>query len=67
MNQQWIIEVVEGGGTAFITERRGELYLTRDRSEAMRYPSQLDAKCAKVYVPDRYQPCIIPLRENLAG
>jgi hypothetical protein len=56
MNEKWIIEVVDDGRPAFICEHRGELYLTRRRSEAAVYTSELGAKCALVYIADRYQP-----------
>jgi len=59
MNQQWIIEVLDGNEPAYVTEHRGELYLTQYRRIAARFPTELDAKCTKVYIPDKYQPRIV--------
>jgi hypothetical protein len=67
MIRRWIIEVVDGGQSAFICEHRGELYLTRRRAEATIYSTQLEAKCALVYITDRYQPRIIPVDESVPG
>jgi hypothetical protein len=61
MSQQWIIEVFDAGRPAFICEHKGELYLTCQRSEAAVYPTELDAKCAYVYIADKYQPRIVCL------
>jgi hypothetical protein len=63
MHQLYIIEVSDGGRRAFVTERRGELFLTRFRHESAVYQTELDAKCAKVYIGDRYHPRIVPLAE----
>jgi hypothetical protein len=67
MEQQWIIAVLDGARPAFICERDGELYLTRHRSDAAVYSTFLDAKCASVYIGDRYQPRIIPSEESVPG
>jgi hypothetical protein len=60
MGKSYIIEVTDAGRKAFITEAAGELYLTLQQEEAARYPSELDAKCAMVYIGDRYQPKLVP-------
>jgi hypothetical protein len=60
MDKGLIIEVTDKGQKAFITERAGELYLTRRQDEATVYRSELDAKCARVYVGDNYRPKIVP-------
>jgi hypothetical protein len=60
MDKGFIIEVTDQGQKAFITERAGELYLTCRREEAAVYRSELDAKCAFVYVGDHYRPTIVP-------
>jgi hypothetical protein len=62
MDKQFILEVTDKGQKAFITERSGELYLTRQREEAAVYRSELEAKCAFVYVGENYQPKIVPCR-----
>ncbi len=67
MSPQWIIEVLDKGMPAFICEHKGELYLTRQRSEAAIYPSELQAKCAVVYVADKYQPRLVRLDESDPG
>ncbi len=59
MNPKWIVQVVDHGRPAFLCEQGGELYLTRQRSEAAIYPTELDARCAKVYVGDRYRPTLV--------
>ncbi len=61
MDQRWIIEVVDDGRPAFICEHKRKLYLTRERSEAALYPTELDAQCAKVYVGDGYRLRVIPV------
>ncbi len=58
-----MIEVRDRGQLAFIAERGGELFLTPHRKEAARYLTELDAKCAKVYVGDNYQPRIVQVGE----
>jgi hypothetical protein len=67
MSQQCIIEVRDEGRPAFICEQKGELYLTRQRSEAAVYSSELDAKCARAYIADRYQPRIVPVDASAPG
>jgi hypothetical protein len=64
MNQKWIIKVTDEGRPAFICEHGGELYLTRKRTEAAVYSTELDAKCAMVYVGDKYQPQIVLVEER---
>ncbi len=39
MNPKWIVQVVDHGRPAFLCEQGGELYLTRQRSEAAIYPT----------------------------
>jgi hypothetical protein len=67
MSQQWIIEVVDGGQRAYIREHKGELYLTRKRSEAAVYATELDAKCAFVYVGHRHQPRLVRVESPVPG
>jgi hypothetical protein len=67
MSQQWVIEVLDGGRPAFICEHKGELYLTWQRSEAAVYSSELQAKCAMVYIADRYQPHLVRVEESVPG
>ena len=55
----YIIEVVDRGNSAFITESSGQLHLTRNREAATVYVSELEAKCAQVYVGEHYQPRIV--------
>jgi hypothetical protein len=55
----FIIEVTDEGKPAFVTEHEGELYLTRRREEAARYPKKLDAMCALVYLPEGYRPRLV--------
>jgi hypothetical protein len=60
MNQKWIIGVRDDEGRpAFVCEHGGELYLTRTRIEAAVYSTELDAKCAMVYVADKHRPRLI--------
>jgi hypothetical protein len=68
MSQQWIIEVIDDDGRpCFICEHEGELYLTRHRSDAAVYPTELDAKCALVYIADKHQPRLTPAHKSAAG
>ena len=62
--KKWIIEVVDQGRPAYVCEREGELYLTWRRSEAAVYATELDAKCAKVYVADHHQPRLVTIGES---
>jgi hypothetical protein len=59
MDQSYIIEVTDRGKTAFVMEKDGELYLTFRRQEAAVYRSELDAKCALVYVADHHHPRLV--------
>ncbi len=61
MKAAYVIEVDDGGQRAFVTERGGELFLTPLREEAAVYGTELEAKCAKVYVGDNYSPRIVAL------
>ncbi len=63
MDQAYLIEVTDGGRTAFVTEKDGELYLTRQRQEAAVYSSELNAMCSLVYVADRYQPRLVCVKQ----
>jgi hypothetical protein len=67
MSQQWIVEVQDKGRPAFLCEHAGELYLTRHRAEAAVFHTELEAKCAFVYVADRYQPRIRLVQEPSRG
>jgi hypothetical protein len=64
MSGSYIIEVIDRGEPAFLAEEGGELFLTRRREEATAYATELDARCAKVYVGDNYQPRIVPLESG---
>ena len=59
MSESYIIEVINQGERAFLAEVDGEFFLTRRRDEATAYPTELDAKCAKVYVGENYQPQVV--------
>jgi hypothetical protein len=63
MGGHYIIEVMDHGRRAFVAEAGGQLFLTRSLEAASRYPTELDAKCAKVYVGDNYQPRVTTVED----
>jgi hypothetical protein len=67
MSEQWMIQVVDEGRPAYICEQKGELYLTRQRSKAAIYSTELDAKCAQVYIADKYQPRLVKLDDSVSA
>jgi hypothetical protein len=62
-NPVFIIQLTEfrpPTGTVYIAERDGEFFLTPDKAQATRYPTELDAKVARTYIGDEYEPVIVP-------